>query len=239
MRIDDLKRFYELLERLEGRTGKRRKVRELELRQLPARGVYFFFEDGEVRTQTGSGPRVVRVGTHALVAGSKSTLSQRLSQHRGTKSGHGNHRGSIFRLLVGQALLQGVKDQHCPSWGLKGAAKQAALAMNVDPNQMALAEAPIEQMVSLAIGAMEVIVLAIPDEPGPDSLRGFVERNAIALLSNFSRPAIDAPSLDWLGRRSNRPMVRASGLWNQNHADETHSPEFLDVIAALIDGKVS
>ena len=72
----------------------------------PRRGVYFFFEEGEVRSDSGSGPRVVRVGTHALTDRSKTTLWNRLAQHRGVaRSGGGNHRGSVFRLLVGQALL--------------------------------------------------------------------------------------------------------------------------------------
>ncbi len=40
----------------------------------PQRGVYFFFEDGETRSGSGSRHRVVRVGTHALVSGSRATL---------------------------------------------------------------------------------------------------------------------------------------------------------------------
>ena len=51
---------------------------------LPRRGVYFFFEPGEERTTSGSGLRVVRAGTHALKPGSKGTLWNRLSTHRGT-----------------------------------------------------------------------------------------------------------------------------------------------------------
>jgi hypothetical protein len=35
----------------------------------PRRGVYFFFENGEMRSETGTGPRVVRVGTHAMRSG--------------------------------------------------------------------------------------------------------------------------------------------------------------------------
>ena len=71
----------------------------------PRRGVYFFFENGEPRSGTGAGPRVVRVGAHGLKNGARSTLWGRLSQHRGSsRSGLGNHRGSIFRLLVGVAL---------------------------------------------------------------------------------------------------------------------------------------
>src|SRR3569832_104365 len=83
----------------------------------PARGVYFFTEAGEERTDTGEGRRVVRVGTHALVSGSNTSLWGRLSQHRGRRSnGGGNHRGSIFRLIVGTALIN--RHGYDPlSWG--------------------------------------------------------------------------------------------------------------------------
>jgi hypothetical protein len=36
--------------------------------------VYFFRESSEDRSDTGEGPRVVRVGTHALKAGARTTL---------------------------------------------------------------------------------------------------------------------------------------------------------------------
>lgn len=74
--------------------------------QWPARGVYFFHETGENRSDTGEGPRVVRVGTHALKEGGSTTLWGRLSAHRGQlRSGGSNQRGSIFRLIVGTALI--------------------------------------------------------------------------------------------------------------------------------------
>ena len=69
-------------------------------------GIYFFRESGERRTDTGDGPTIVRVGTHALKAGSEKMLWTRLSQHKGQpNSGSGNHRGSIFRLIIGAALI--------------------------------------------------------------------------------------------------------------------------------------
>jgi hypothetical protein len=80
----DLIRFYEALGSLEGHLGGKRTLAGCDGRMSwPARGVYFFFEPGEVRSDTGMGPRVVRVGTHALTASSRSSLWQRLSQHRG------------------------------------------------------------------------------------------------------------------------------------------------------------
>src|SRR5579862_1245890 len=101
-RLADVIQFYELLARLEHEHGGRRRLSDCHGRmEWPRRGVYFFFEPGENRTDTGNGPRVVRVGTHALNAGSGTSLWGRLSHHRGAaRSGGGNHRASIFRLLI-------------------------------------------------------------------------------------------------------------------------------------------
>ena len=104
----------------------------------PDRGVYFFMEDGECRTDSGDGLRVVRVGTHALTSSSRTTLWNRLSQHKGQKaSGGGNHRGSIFRLLVGSTLLK-TPGAACPTWGIKNSA----------PHDVRILEQPFEQEVS-------------------------------------------------------------------------------------------
>ena len=227
-RLDDLKQFYDLLEELERRLGGKRTLASFsEFRDWPRRGVYFFFEPGAVRREAGAGPRVVRVGTHALGRGSSSTLRQRLGQHRGTASGGGNHRGSIFRLLVGQALLASGDMPACPSWGVKGDLTKAAAQLATDRHAVRAAEVPVEQAVSRYIQALPFLWLGIQDEPGPDSLRGYVERNAISLLSNCGREPLDPPSEQWLGRSSDRPLVRGSGLWNQRHVEEQYDPEFL------------
>ncbi len=76
--------------------------------------------------------------------------------------------------------------------------------------------------------------LSVPDEPGPESLRGSIERNTIALLSNCSGPEINPPSEDWLGRYCDRERVRESGLWNSNHVNELYDPAFLDMFEDLI-----
>ena len=106
-RLADTRRFYELQGRLQNRVGGPRRLVECTGRMdWPRRGLYFFCEAGEERSGSGVGLRVVRIGTHGLTAGSRSTLWGRLSQHRGTSRGSGNHRGSIFRLLVGIALAR-------------------------------------------------------------------------------------------------------------------------------------
>ena len=179
-------------------------------------------EDSEGRTDSGEGLRIVRVGTHALISSSQTTLWKRLSQHKGQKaSGGGNHRGSIFRLLVGSTLLK-AHGASCPTWGIK----------NNAPRGVRVLEQPFEQEVSRIIGAMPFLWLEIDDPPGAGSVRGYVERNAIALLSNLAKPPLDSPSSKWRGSACNRGkgLVRDSGLWNQNHVDESYDPAFLDVL---------
>ncbi len=225
-RLEHLSRFYSLLYALEERIGGVRRLSDCSGRMpWPRRGVYFFRESGEVRAGSGIGPRVVRVGTHALKAGSGTTLWNRLSQHRGTvRSGGGSHRGSIFRLIVGTALIDrdGI---HCSTWD-NGSGSA--------PREVMQRELPLEMAVSKVIGEMPLLWLAVEDDLEPNSLRGYIERNAIALLSNYARQPIDPPSRAWLGHRCNREKVRESGLWNSHHVDECYDPAFLDTLADLI-----
>lgn len=224
-RVSMLARFYVLLDLLEGKMGGARRLAECDGRSgWPDRGVYFFREAGENRTESGDGPRVVRVGTHALKASSRTTIWNRLAQHRGaTGSGGGHHRGSIFRLITGTAL--GTRDGNgIPTWGLGSSA----------PKTLRESELIMERRVSKEIGAMPFLWLEIGDEAGPESRRGFIERNAIALLSNYGRPPVDPASVSWLGRHCDRQRVRESGLWNSNHVDESPDPRFLDEFERLI-----
>lgn len=226
MRLDDLKRFYDLIARLERRIGGARALSSCSGRSFwPSRGIYFFREHGEERIDTGSGPRIVRVGTHALKEGSATTLWNRLSQHKGQAgSGGGNHRGSIFRLTIGTSLIK--RDSlSCSTWGQGSSA----------PSEIRKCEQTLERVVSEIICRMPFLYLAIEDEPGPDSRRGYIERNSIALLSNFGKTPIDPPSQNWLGLYCNRERVRASGLWNSNHVDDAYDPAFLDAMNQYIE----
>lgn len=206
-RLLHLKRFYSLLDRLEKNIGGTRTLAACSGRMdWPQRGVYFFREAGETRTDTGEGPRIVRVGTHALKEATPRTLWDRLSNHKGTvKTGGGNHRGSIFRLIVGTSLI--CRDAHkCLSWGNKSASRAA-----VKHDEIAL-----EREVSRVIGNMPFIWLAVDDEAGPESLRGVIERNSIALLSNYEKPPLDPPSPEWLGLHCNGVRLRDAGLFARN-----------------------
>ena len=225
-RIEDVARFYAALRRLEEGIGGMRRLSHCDGRAgWPERGIYFFFEGGEGRTGSGAGPRVVRVGTHALTSGSGTSLWNRLRNHRGdTKTGGGNHRGSIFRLLVGAALAAREPGLSIDTWGCCSSA----------PREVRAREADLERRVSGVIGNMPMLWLCIDDQPGRDSRRGYIERNAIALLSNHGRTAIDPRSATWLGRHCPREKVRRSGLWNQRHVDDECDPDFLPTLEGLI-----
>lgn len=101
-RVGDLLRFYAALSVLEQKLGGSRSLASCSGKMsCPRRGVYFFKEAGEGRRESGTGPRIVRVGTHALKQNSSTQLWTRLSQHRGrVAGGNGNHRGSVFRSIV-------------------------------------------------------------------------------------------------------------------------------------------
>lgn len=219
----DLARFYRILADL-GRTLGRWQLKNCNGRmKWPARGVYFFFETGEWRAD-GATLRVVRVGTHAVTAGSKTTLWNRLSTYRGTHSGSGNHRGSIFRLWVGTALLRrdGQLTPKPESWGHGSSALRTVRD----------GEAHVEQAVSAYIGSMPFLWVAADDQPGPASIRRILESNAIALLGCASRTGstADPPSAEWLGQHCPNDAVHRSGLWNVRDIDGQYDPTFLDLM---------
>jgi hypothetical protein len=224
-RTSELIDFYALLERLERALGGTRMLGTCTGRSgWPARGVYFFFEAGERRSNSGNGLRLVRVGTHALRAGEKSELWERLKAHQGVQSsGAGNHRGSVFRDLVGAALASRDPALAVPSWPARPADEVARAAENA-----------LECRVSTVIRAMPFLWVAVDNDPGSDSQRASIERNAIALLSNYQRNPLDPPSHSWLGHHCNRERVRSSGLWNSNGVDHTHERGFLAAFETLI-----
>jgi hypothetical protein len=200
---------------------------------IPERGVYFFFEPGEERSGSGAGPRVVRVGTHALQVGSRSTLRGRLRAHLGNVSGMrpggGNHRASVFRIHVGHALIRrnGYPESVTAQWGRGSTA----------PAEVREREYPLERDVSAHLAQMPVLWVRIDDVPGPHSIRAYIERNTLALLSSapvHGQP-IDAPSVAWLGRWAVPPGIRETGLWNVRHAGEAYEPGFLDALQRLVE----
>lgn len=215
----DLERLYASLRRLEEGVGGKRLLRDCTGRQVwPKRGVYLFFEPTEHRLGLDE-LRVVRVGTHAVSSGARSTLWGRLRTHKGTGDGLGNHRGSIFRLHTGAALANRHLTLKVPTWGVGGSANRA----------VRMEEQQLERAVSEYLGTSSLLWLNVPHEPGPDSDRAYLERNLIGLLCGNFNPA-DSPSSTWLGLHSPRKEIRSSGLWNLDHVEYEYSPDFLEVL---------
>jgi hypothetical protein len=214
--MDIATEFYRQIDRLyDGLGGGRRLGNCTGHLHWPKRGVYFLFEPSELRTTPSSGLRVVRVGTHAVSAGSANTFWKRLSNHRGTGRGGGNHRGSVFRRHVGRALMNRDPELHdAPSWSAAERPSGDALE----------SERQLEAAVSVFMANLTVLWLSIDDEPSKESDRSFIERNSIALLSGA---AYQAPSDTWLGRHSDQERIRRSGLWNLDFINGTVEPEFL------------
>lgn len=223
-RLADVRRLYELLAELEYRMGGVRRLRDGDGRKgWPARGVYFFFDASEPRTDSGTGARIVRVGTHALRKTSRATLWSRLAQHLGSLGQlGGNHRASIFRALVGEAIAQ-RDGMQVRTWGHGSSAGAAATRFGVPRDGLIADELELERATSRIIADLRVIALPVEDA----SARGFIERNSIALLSNFASAPLDPASATWLGQHSQRERVRCSGLWNNEHVDEAYDPLLL------------
>src|SRR5260370_27323777 len=109
-RRTDLVRFYSILDQLEANIGGARTLADSSgSMNWPSKGVYFFRELDEHRTESGQGPRIVRVGTHALKGGAGTKLWTRLSQHKGHSHGGGNE-------IIGAALID-LHAYDCPTWG--------------------------------------------------------------------------------------------------------------------------
>ncbi|MBC7084042.1 MAG: hypothetical protein H5T95_11245 [Firmicutes bacterium] len=263
-RARDLDRFYEVLARLQSKLGGCRCLGACGGRggdgwRWPLQGVYFFFEPGEMR-EDGRTPRVVRVGTHAVSEGSKTTLWQRLSRHkgheRGKYAGGGNHRGSVFRLHVGAALLaaadcaaddtgdrarvRAVVGDPVRAWAreydrdyLREVRATWGKGSSADQRTRDL-EHPLECQVSAYIRRMPFLWVAVPGPAGTSSPRSIIESNAVALLSNRHKPPIDPPSPNWLGLHAARAEIRESGLWNVNYVDQPYDPSFIELLDQFV-----
>ena len=221
VRETDTARFYALLGELDHQLGGPRRLCCCTASSgWPLNGVYFYFEEGENRA-AGQGPRVVRVGTHALKAENPSaaTLWRRLAQHRGRQPGDpgGPRRShSVFRRHVGTAIIrrEGLGDEVLSDW-------------------YHYCHQPLEEQIEMAVsryvGVMPFLWLDVPGR----AARYDIEAGAIGLLSRCTG-GLDPASPGWLGRYAFRTEIRDSGLWNVQHTYGGYDPGFLDLMAARV-----
>lgn len=224
-RAADVDRLYALIDRLADRVNGYQYLSDCHGRMdWPERGIYLFFAPDETRASSDQ-LRVTRIGTHAVSSGSGTTLWNRLITHRGTLRGSyangGNHRGSVFRLRVGEAMIErdGL-DEDIPTWAEGSAAGSDIREKELDH----------ERRVSAYIRDLPFLWVKVDDEPGPDSHRAYLEQSLIGLLSNYGKASIDPRDPDWLGKHSPSAAIRESGLWNVNHVTDDYEPEFFDLL---------
>ncbi|WP_374633667.1 DUF6884 domain-containing protein [Ferrovibrio sp.] len=224
-RIHDLRLFYSWIQDQRSK-GSVFQFRNLATQLTPKRGVYVFLDPREPNFLA-TGPRIVRIGTHAVSLGSKATLRGRLRNHFGTANGSGNHRGSIFRLHVGRAMLEATGDRpNLLSWGEGQQASADIQAL----------EKNHELAVSSYLQDLEALLINVDDEPHKDSLRARVEAQLIALCSESMQP-IDCPTDSWLGLKSPAEAIRRSGLWNIRGVGGQYVPGGLGSVEAIIRGQ--
>lgn len=226
VRLRDLEIFYAAIGTARD-SGQTFRLRDLSSVKIPQKGVYVFLDWAE-RNFLGHHPRIVRIGTHGVSIGSKSTLRARLRNHLGLADGTGSHRGSVFRLHVGRALLQKQGAASLmPSWGRGQDA----------PRETRLEEVPLERQVSSYLSRLEVFLMDIDDPSSSTSMRALAETQLIALLTD-GLDLLDRPSADWLGNASITDSIRRSGLWNVRDVGKPYQSKRPGAVSDLVSRKL-
>lgn len=172
------------------------------LKDIPANGLYFLFENGETAH---GGERIVRVGTHT----GQNNLPKRLKEHLYTP----NKDRSVFRKHIGRSLLTRRNDPFLEAWEIclttREARRQFAHKVNKDR------QAEIEQEVSDYMNTN--FSFAVLQVEGKDD-----RLNAeSSILSAIAACTGCRPSKNWLGLHHPKPVIREGGLWNVLGLDET------------------
>jgi hypothetical protein len=166
----------------------------------------------------------VRIGTHGVSSGSKATLRDRLRTHFGTGGGLGNHRASVFRLHVGEALIRKNNlRERFPNWG-KGQAVERSIIGT---------ERELERRVSEYISELQLQCIEVPDTANKNSARSKIERLSIALFTERLVP-VELPSRNWLGLYSAHDVIVRTGLWNVRDAGGKADLKIGDLISNRI-----
>jgi len=165
---------------------------------LPEKGIYFFYEEGEITPHTGK-RRIVRVGTHGTKPAKKiRSLRQRLTDHY-----HGNREGSVFRKHLGSALLkaEGASEDRIKEWLRK---RKSLFWKEFEQTELKVSE--------LLKSKFFFRVIRVD---GEEERRIFEEK----IIATLSSCPVCKPSEKWLGRFAWSGKVRRSGLWNSDFID--------------------
>jgi hypothetical protein len=223
-RQDAIESVYKCFGRL-GKNAGLLTLREALNGTLPAQGVYFFFDPRERTRFSRRLPRLVRIGTHGVSKGSKATLRDRLRTHFGTMDGYGNHRASVFRLHVGEAIIR--RDdlrERFPNWGR---------GQNVEKS-ISDGEKDLEKEVSAYIAQLQLCCIEVSDKATKHSARSKIERLSIALFTEGLVP-VESPTTDWLGLYSAHDAIARTGLWNVRDVGGKADLDIVNIISKRIE----
>ena len=218
MYVSSLKIIYPFLKRLSMSDSCRWLHEQLErlplirfpfkLDQLPEKGIYFFYEDGEVWGHGGDKPRIVRIGTHK-----NGNLRSRIKEHYLLDKSWMNFNEnkpkpsdrSIFRKNIGRALLNKDMDGYLQIWNINFIRSRNKELFGSKRNIEK--EKRVEEMITRIIRekfSFRFIVLDSQKE------RKRLERS---LIGTVAQCKLCKPSANWLGNYSPIQKIRESGLW--------------------------
>ena len=119
----------------------------------------------------------------------------------------------MFRQVVGEAIVK-LRKLNIPSWdpGKDVATRnKAAQFLGTPISEINSKENPVEKEVSQYVHSMSVLPVRVNN----DDHRDKIERNSIAMLSNYlSTEQLDKFSIGWVGCHSSRAKICNSGLWS-------------------------
>jgi hypothetical protein len=173
-----------------------------DLREIPANGLYFLFENDEAAH---GGERIVRVGTHT----GQNNLPKRLKEHLYAP----NKDRSVFRKHIGRSLLARRHDAFAETWEIDLTTRKAREQFAHKVDKLRLCE--VEQEVSDYMNSnFSFVVLQVEEKNERISAES-------GLLSAVAACVDCTPSKNWLGLHHPNPVIRESGLWNIQGLDKT------------------
>jgi len=181
---------------------------------LPRNGLYFFYEQGEICAHTGK-PRVVRVGNHPR---SQDRLVTRLREHYGEIGYPEKKNGSVFRRLLGGAILRRRDPNHpclLPSPGEGHWEKHGRRTCEL----CRPLEDEVTKLLKTAFTFRCVEITAMNE-------RNEMERKLIATLARCHECG---PSQSWLGLWAYSQNVQRSGMWNSEYVDSAYEMTMSDL----------
>ncbi|MHA1797689.1 MAG: hypothetical protein ACTSVY_04500 [Candidatus Helarchaeota archaeon] len=185
------------------------------LKSLPFKGIYFFYEKGEIWGHCGEKPRIVRVGTHK-----GNNFRNRIAEHfllnekklNFDKNKEKPSDRSIFRKNIGRALLNKNEDPYLKIWNRDFVPRQDRIKFGNSRN--------IEKEKSIEKQITDILedkfffrFIIIENEDERIGSKGFESK----LIGTVSRCTKCKPSRNWLGNYSPKKKIRASGLWLEHH----------------------